>query len=103
MLLLCIIYHLNNMLEKVTENEIKSFMSFLEKNDPEIHQSIIKPNRPLGYTLKELEENSFLIIEGDCLKLNADKVKSEKDLMYWENFGERIKTAYEAYKLTKMS
>ncbi len=90
MLLLCIIYYLNLMLKSVTEKEIRNFLNFLEKTNPE---------KPLEYTLYELKKNEFIVID-DKIKVNKEKIKSEEDLMYWESVGNKIEEAFKKYTLT---
>ena len=97
MLLLCVIYCLNSRLGDVTERDIEKFLNFLRKKDPEIYGNIVKSNRPLNYTLKELERNEFILI-GDKIEINRDKVKTEKDLFYWESIGRKIEEAFEEFK-----
>lgn len=103
MLLLCVIYHLNRKLEVVTEKEIRNFVSFLEKVNPEIYRNIVKPNRPLEYTVEELSKKGLIILDGGHIKVNENEIKSEKDLMYWKNIGNEIEEAYNeyVYRLTK--
>lgn len=97
MLLLCVIHLLNQKLDAVTVEEIRNFMSFLEKVNPEIYRNIVKPNRPLDYTIEELSRNNMIILDGERIRVNEDKIKSEEDLMYWESFGEELEEAYKEY------
>lgn len=97
MLLLCVIHLLNRKLDAVTEEDIRNFVSFLEKANPEIYRNIVKPNRPLEYTIEELSRNGLIILDGEHIKVNENEIKSEEDLMYWESFGEELEEAYNEY------
>ncbi len=97
MLLLCVIYYLNRKIDGVTEEEIRNFMSFLEKVNPEIYRNIVKPNRPLDYTLRELLERDFIAINKERIRVNNKKIRSERDLVYWEIIGNEIEKTYNEY------
>jgi len=97
MLLLCVIYLLNQKLDAVTVEETRNFVSFLEKANPEIYRNIVKPNRPLDYTIEELSRNDLILLDGERIKVNEDKIRSEEDLIYWKSFGEELEEAYNEY------
>jgi len=97
MLLLCVVHLLNRKLDAVSVDEVRNFMSFLEIANPEIYRNIVKPNRPLEYTIEELTKNGLIILDGKRIKVNENEVRSEKDLMYWESSGKEMEEAYNEY------
>jgi hypothetical protein len=96
---LCVIHYLNLRLGGITKKDIEKFLNFLEKIDPEIYGNI-KPTRSLEYTLNEPERNGIVLV-GDKIEINRDKVKSEKDLIYWKSIGSKIEEAFEEYRKVK--
>lgn len=88
-MLLNVIYYLQHFTGKengVSVDDISEFLEALESVDIEIYSSIIKPEIPLELTLNELLKNELITEDKEGIFLiNIEKVKSEKDLMYYQN------------------
>lgn len=88
-LLLNVIYYLQNFGGKengVSKEDISEFLEALRKANMEMYLSIIKPKIPLEVTLKELLSDGLIVkmAEGKYV-VNKEKIKSEKDLIYWRS------------------
>ncbi len=88
-MLLNVIYYLQHFAGKengVSKEDISEFLEALREVNMDMYLSIIKPEIPLEATLNELL-NKELIIESSNRKffVNVERVKSEKDLIYWES------------------
>ncbi len=88
-LLLNVIYYLQHFAGKedgVSLSDILEFLDELRNTDREIHSDIIKPQKPVEFTLNELIKEEFIIETlNKKFFVNVEKVKSEKDLIYWRN------------------
>ena len=88
-LLLNVIYYLQNFRGKengVSKEDISEFLEALRKVNMELYLNIIKPKIPLEVTLNELLSNGLIVkmAEGKYV-VNEEKIKSEKDLIYWRS------------------
>ncbi len=88
-MLLNVIYYLQHFAGKengVSKEDISEFLEALREVNMDMYLSIIKPEIPLEATLNELLSKE-LIIESSNRKffVNVERVKSEKDLIYWES------------------
>jgi len=88
-LLLNIIYYLQNAGGRkngVSRGDLEEFLKALRDVDEEISSSIIKPEKPLEYTLRELLVGELIFRTPEELYLvNEERIRSEKDLIYWES------------------
>ncbi len=88
-LLLNVIYYLQHFAGKeggVSLSDILEFLDELRNTDREIYSDILKPQKPIEFTLNELIKEEFIIETlNKKFFVNVEKVKSEKDLIYWEN------------------
>ncbi|ADC65031.1 hypothetical protein Ferp_0863 [Ferroglobus placidus DSM 10642] len=86
-MLLNIIYYLQHFAGKedgVSISEISEFLEVLQTVDREIYSSIVKPGIAVESTLSELLNKGLIIDRSEGkFSINVEKVKSEKDLIYW--------------------
>ncbi len=88
-MLLNVIYYLQHFAGKedgVSKEDISEFLEALREVNMDVYLSIIKPEIPLEATLNELLSKE-LTIESSNRKffVNVERVKLEKDLIYWES------------------
>jgi len=98
-MLLNVIYYLQHFAGKgsgVSMGDILEFLEVLQTVDVEIYSSIIKPRIPVESTLGELLKDGLITESSDGkFFVNAERVKSESDLIYWNS----VKRVFDKVKL----
>ena len=88
-MLLNVIYYLQHFAGKedgVSKEDISEFLEALREVDMDIYRSIVKPEIPLNVTLRELLSDGLIVgIDEGRFTVNEEKIKSERDLIYWES------------------
>lgn len=88
-LLLNVIYYLQKVAGKsdgAKLEEIRDFVEGLKDVNTEIYRSIVRPKKPLEYTLEELlGSEDILKTEDGKFLVNEEVIESERKLIYWEN------------------
>ena len=94
-LLLNIIYyiqHVQGKEEGVTKEDLERFLGKLYYVDREIFSSITKPWKSLDDTLKELLEQRLIVqVSEGAYLVNEERIRDEKDLIYWEGILKTLK------------
>ncbi|CAD5244917.1 hypothetical protein [Thermococcus camini] len=96
-LLLNVIYYIQHYGGKekgVSKEDIRALLNALLIVDDEIYVNIIKPNRPLEFTLRELIEDKLISQTSDgSFLVNPERVTEER-LMYWKRIRGKLEKAW---------